>query len=243
MPNPDRSAVPALSLTDEILEELALCEGALGVKFRDLTLLRRALMHASGADHRLGSNERLEFLGDSILNFVVCERLFREYPDLREGDLTKIKSAAVSRSACAQIAAQLGLERFMIVGKGMKTVSSLPSSLLADVFESLIAAIYLDQGLDAAKAFLDPLLAPVIEEATDVEGGGNYKSLLQQKSQREFASMPRYVVVDETGPDHAKRFLVAVEIDDRTFPPAWGRNKKEAEQLAAKEALEALDGS
>jgi ribonuclease-3 len=83
-------------------------------------------------------------------------------------------------------------------------------------------------------------LTPVIEEATDIEGGGNYKSLLQQKSQRDFAAMPRYVVVEETGPDHAKRFLIAVEIDDRSFPPAWGRNKKEAEQLAAKEALEVL---
>jgi ribonuclease-3 len=234
------SAIPALAITAEIREELALCEDALGVRFRDPALLRRALMHASGADHRLGSNERLEFLGDSILNFVVCERLFREYPQLREGDLTKIKSAVVSRSACAQIADGLGIAPFLVVGKGMRSVASLPPSLLADVFESLIAAIYLDQGLEAATTFLHPLLTPVIEEATDVEGGGNYKSLLQQKSQRDFAAMPRYVVVEETGPDHAKRFLIAVEIDDRSFPPAWGRNKKEAEQLAAKEALEVL---
>lgn len=240
MPNSDRSAIPPISLTDEIREELALCEKALGVRFRDPALLRRALMHASGADHRLGSNERLEFLGDSILNFVVCERLFREYPQLREGDLTKIKSSVVSRSACAQIAQGLGIAPFLVVGKGMKGVASLPSSLLADVFESLIAAIYLDQGLEAATAFLHPLLTQVIEEATDVEGGGNYKSLLQQKSQRDFAAMPRYVVVEESGPDHAKRFRIAVEIDDRSFPPAWGRNKKEAEQLAAKEALDIL---
>lgn len=240
MPNPDRSAIPAISITDEIREELARCEEALGVRFRDPALLRRALMHASGADHRLGSNERMEFLGDSILNFVVCDRLFREYPQLQEGELTKIKSAVVSRTACAQVAAQLGLERFLIVGKGMKGVASLPSSLLADVFESLLAAIYLDQGLDAATAFLLPLLTPVIEESTDVEGGGNYKSMLQQKSQRDFAAMPRYVVIEESGPDHAKRFRIAVEIEDRAFPPAWGRNKKEAEQLAAKEALEIL---
>lgn len=236
----DRSAVPALSITDEVREELELCEALLGVRFREPALLRRALMHASGADHRLGSNERMEFLGDSALSFVVCERLFREFPDLQEGELTKIKSAVVSRKTCAEIASRLGIERFLVVGKGMRSGAALPSSLLADVFESLIAAIYLDQGWDAVTTFLQPLLTPAIEEAFDAEGAGNFKSLLQQKSQRDFSAMPRYVVVEESGPDHAKRFRIAAMIDDRSFPAAWGRNKKEAEQRAAQQALEAL---
>lgn len=126
---------------------LARCERRIGYFFRDRLMLRAALTHASGAEHRLASNERLEFLGDAILGFVVCEMLFRQFPQYLEGELTKIKSVVVSRQTCAKISEALGLQEFLILGKGMTTTPSVPPSVLADVFESLVAGIYLDSTL------------------------------------------------------------------------------------------------
>ena len=128
------------------------CQMILGYRFRNLTLLKESLAHASGADHRLASNERLQFLGDAILGAVVCEQLFRKFPDYLEGDLTRIKSVVVSRRTCAKISAELGLEQFLTIGKGMGSHAQTPPSVLADVFESLIGAIYLDGGLEAAES-------------------------------------------------------------------------------------------
>src|SRR4029077_4063402 len=131
--------------TEELsAERIAQCEARLGYTFTDKVLLKAALTHASGAQHRLKSNERLEFLGDAILGFVVCERLFQLFPDYLEGDLTKIKSIVVSRNTCTKISDQMGLAEFLILGKGMTTNPRVPASLLSDVFESLTAAIYLD---------------------------------------------------------------------------------------------------
>ena len=130
----------------EILEE---CQKAIGYTFRQPELLRGALTHASGANTRLASNERMEFLGDSVLGLVVCEQLFERFPDYQEGDLTKIKSAVVSRRACTRISKHLNLGEFLFLGKGMHLHSAVPSSLLADVFESMVAAIYLDGGMAA----------------------------------------------------------------------------------------------
>src|SRR5947209_8427489 len=134
----------------EILEE---CQKVIGYSFRQPEILRGALTHTSGADTRLASNERLEFLGDSVLGLVTCEQLFLRFPDFQEGDLTKIKSVVVSRRTCARISRILNLGDFLFLGKGMHLHSAVPASLLADVFESLVAAIYLDGGLDAAKQF------------------------------------------------------------------------------------------
>ncbi|MCG8586877.1 MAG: ribonuclease III, partial [Pirellulales bacterium] len=129
---------------DDGLPRLTLCEERIGYSFKDKRLLLAALTHASGAQHRLTSNERLEFLGDAILGAVVCEMLYRQFPEYLEGDLTKIKSAVVSRQSCAKISNALGLEECLFLGKGMTTAPTLPSSLLSDVLESLIAALYLD---------------------------------------------------------------------------------------------------
>src|SRR3981189_3362344 len=134
------------TLTDAHIPELQRCERRIGYVFADKNLLIAALTHASGAQHRLASNERLEFLGDAILGAVVCELLYTQYPDYLEGDLTKIKSVVVSRQTCAKISEGLGLQEFLILGKGMTTSPTVPPSLLADVFESLVAAIYLDGG-------------------------------------------------------------------------------------------------
>ncbi len=127
------------------------CEQRLGYRFRDRQLLEAALTHASGADHRLSSNERLEFLGDAVLGLVVCEQLFTQFPDQLEGDLTKLKSIVVSRQTCAKISQALGLREFLVLGKGMTTNPAVPPSVLSDVLESLIAAIYLDGGIESAR--------------------------------------------------------------------------------------------
>lgn len=223
------------------LEKLRLCEQRIGYKFQNETLLLGALTHASGAEHRLASNERLEFLGDAILGAVVCELLYHQYPDYLEGDLTKIKSVVVSRQSCAKISEALGLDDCLIVGKGMASNPVVPPSLLADVFESLLAAIYLDGGDAAARKFVLEYIAPEIELAAAGELGGNYKSLLQQLAQRDLGTTPTYQMLDEKGPDHAKCFKVAALVGGQRYQPAWGRNKKEAEQRAACNALAELN--
>jgi ribonuclease-3 len=227
---------------DQQQSVLQRCERRLGYVFGDKSLLTEALTHASGAEHRLASNERLEFLGDAILGAVICELLFERYPDYLEGDLTKIKSEVVSRQTCAKISEALGLQEFLIVGKGMAATRSIPPSLLADVFESLVAAIYLDGDFAAARRFIEQYMGPEIELAAAGESGGNYKSLLQQFAQREFSSTPTYTLLDEKGPDHRKCFKIAAQVGGTRYQAAWGRNKKEAEQRAASNALAEING-
>src|SRR6476620_1199974 len=147
-------------LTDAQIPEMERCERRIGYSFRDKSLLAAALTHASGAQHRLASNERLEFLGDAILGAVVCEILYVQYPEYLEGDLTKIKSVVVSRQTCAKISEALGLQEFLILGKGMTTHPQVPPSLLADVFESLVAAMYLDGGDAAVRPFINAFIGP-----------------------------------------------------------------------------------
>ncbi|NLS93333.1 MAG: ribonuclease III [Planctomycetaceae bacterium] len=226
--------------SNNVLDQMAACQERLEYRFKDQELLRAALTHASGAEHRLASNERLEFLGDAILGAIVCELLYRQYPDYLEGDLTKIKSVVVSRQTCARISAALGLEEVLILGKGMTTHPSIPSSLLADVFESLIAAVYLDGGSEAARQFVVRHIEPEIEATVDGATGGNYKSLLQQLAQREHGTTPTYQLLDEKGPDHSKCFKICAQVGRRRYQAAWGRNKKEAEQRAARNALSQL---
>jgi ribonuclease-3 len=229
------SSAPEISLLEKLQQRI-------GYKFKDESLLLAALTHASGAEHRLASNERLEFLGDAILGAVVCELLYRQFPDYLEGDLTRIKSVVVSRLTCAKLSETLGMQEFLILGKGMITHPSVPSSLLADVFESLVAAIYLDGGDAMARQFIAEAIGPEIELVAGGEIGSNYKSLLQQLAQREHGITPTYQLLDEKGPDHSKCFKIAAQIGADRFPPAWGRNKKEAEQRAARNALNQLSG-
>jgi ribonuclease-3 len=233
--------IPRLEPTAAQLTELERCERRIGYKFENKPLLISALTHASGAQHRLASNERLEFLGDAILGQFVCERLFEQYPDYLEGDLTKIKSVVVSRQTCAKISEALGMQEFLVLGKGMTTHPTVPPSVLADVFESLVAAIYLDGGSPASQDFLGRFMGPEIELAAAGELGGNYKSLLQQLAQRENGLTPTYQLLDEKGPDHSKCFKVAAQVGKARYQPAWGRNKKEAEQRAARNALAELN--
>jgi len=238
---------PGAELGDESIEsiesKLARCQEIVEHRFSNISLLHAALTHASCATHRLASNERLEFLGDSVLGIVVCEWLYQEYPEYSEGDLTKIKSSVVSRRSCGKAACELGLDTCLIVGKGVTKSRSFPRSLVSDVFESVVAAIYLDAGLDAVRTRLRKWLAPEVAAAVEDQNVGNYKSTLQQYAQRECASTPVYRLIGESGPDHRKRFQVAAVINNEQYHPAWGNNKKDAEQHAAANALAMLHQS
>jgi ribonuclease-3 len=223
----------------EVLEE---CQAAIGYRFRRPELLRAALTHTSGADTRLSSNERMEFLGDAVLGLVTVEQLYLRFPEYQEGDLTKIKSAVVSRRTCARISKALNLGDFLFLGRGMQWHGVMPGNLLADVYESLVGAIYLDGGLDAAKEFILRYVGPEIEQVAEAAHAGNFKSLLQQVAQREYNATPQYVLLDEKGPDHSKCFKVAALIGRYHYPAAWGRTKKEAEQKAAMNGLAHING-
>lgn len=216
-------------------------EQIIGYRFSDRNLLIKALTHSSTADNRLSSNERLEFLGDSILALVICQTLFERFPGYLEGDLTKIKSMLVSRNTCAQIAMEFGLQEFLKVGKGLASDRALSGSLAAGLLEAVIGATYIDGGFGAARSVILKTFGPAIEQADAEQAQGNYKSLLQQYAQQKLNTTPVYELLDEKGPDHDKCFEAQVVVADRHFSSAWGRSKKEAEQKAAFNALVELE--
>ena len=217
-------------------DNLESCEQRIGYRFTDRSLLRRCLTHSSSAETRLDSNERLEFLGDAVLGLVICEHLFQLYPDQREGQLTQMKSWLVSRQTCARVARALDLEPLIFVGRGLQQI---PESILSAVIESLIAGIYFDGGLGAARTFIVMAFGEELRLCRPLDSE-NYKSQLQEYTQRELACTPEYFVQEESGPDHAREFLVAARVGEQTFPSGRGRSKKEAEQQAARNALLAL---
>ncbi len=218
----------------------AAAEQAIGHTFRDPVLLERALTHASLADRRVTSNERLEFLGDAILGMIVCEHLYATFPEFLEGELTKIKSHVVSRRTCAEIAVSAGLDELLFLGKGMSRRHALPESVTAAVFESIVAALYLDAGWEPARRFVMTHMADRVTQAARLGHQYNFKSALQQALLQQHRPPAIYAVLDEKGPDHAKCFEVAVQSGEDRFPGRWGPSKKEAEQLAALEALRGL---
>jgi len=228
-----------LTLTSEIIDR---CQSALDYQFQDRDLLQVCLTHASGAKHRLASNERLEFLGDAILGMVVCEMLYRMFPEYTEGELTRIKSILVSRRTCAKISEKLGCHEFMLLGKGLSTFNSVPPSVTAAVFESLIAGVYLDGGLEPARTMIERFMEEEIELTVQQRQGRNYKSQLQHLAQKTFGETPVYRLLDQKGPDHSKCFYVSAVIGDQDYLPAWGSTKKDAEQRAAHNAISQIQG-
>jgi len=215
-------------------------EQRLGYTFRDRELFLQALTHSSSTVVPLSDNERMEFLGDSVISIVVSEYLFRSFPVTDEGRMTQMRSPAVSTLTLARRATALGLDRAAFMGKGISANGAPPPSVRANLFEGLVAARYLDGGYAAAREFVLEQLAGEIEDAARGEGEQNYKSFLQQYSQARFGTPPQYRVVRESGPNHARVFDVAAVVGGRRFPAERGRSKKEAEQEAARAALEKL---
>ncbi len=215
-------------------------EKILQYTFKNPDLLKESLTHASIADNRLNSNERMEFLGDAVLDLIVCEALYRRFPEYLEGELTKVKSAVVSRRTCAEVSNETGLTDLLIIGKGISSREEMPSSLAAAVYESIVAAVYLDGGFEVVKEYVLRTMTPKIEVISSNSHQQNYKAVLQQHAQKILGATPIYELLDEKGPDHSKCFEVCVTVDGRRFTSAWGPNKKMAEQKAALLALEEL---
>jgi ribonuclease III len=213
------------------------CERRIGYEFANKDLFFAALTHASSSGSRLDSNERLEFLGDAVLGFTVCEFLFERYTDWDEGDLTQIKSILVSRQTCARLGRELQLDQCLVMGKGVTRENAIPISVLANAFESTIAAIYLDGGFEVAKKFILRHLEKEVHAAVIGDLERNHKSEFQQFCQKQFGQSPRYELVSEVGPDHSKTFEVCAIVGQRRFAPARGSNKKIAEQRAAGNAM------
>ncbi|MHC4841270.1 MAG: ribonuclease III [Planctomycetota bacterium] len=214
----------------------------LGYDFKNLETLRVALTHSSAKSDSHPSNERMEFLGDAVLGLIVSEMLFHKFPEFPEGELTRVKSVAVSRAMLAERIQELGVADLMYLGKGVRRDKSahLPTSILANLYEGLLCAVYEEGGLEAARGFIDRDLGPVIRRITSHQFQQNYKSALQHLVQARQERAPSYKVIDEVGPDHQKEFHVVVHVDGVTYGPGKGRNKKEAEQRAAKAALNVL---
>jgi ribonuclease-3 len=228
-----------MQVTDRC-ESLKKCQEGLGYSFKDVTLLERALVHTSCRLEYNGSNERLEFLGDAILGMVISEHLYKTFPGCPEGELTRIKSVVVSQALLAKVGKRLKLGHYITVGKGLSDRQSFPRSLIANVFEAIIAAIYLDRGLQATHDFILTHLGEEIKLVSKDEHEKNYKSLLQQYCQKHLTTTPHYKVIKQEGPDHGKTFEVMVVIKDEEYGRGKGNSKKEAEQSAAKAALQAV---
>ena len=218
-------------------------EKKLNYTFRNKDLLEEALCHSSYANEhrggRLASNERLEFLGDSVLGFVTAEFLFSRHPDLPEGDLTRIRAALVCEQSLYEVAGKLGLGAYLKLGRGEESGGGRTrTSILADAVEAVFAAVYLDGGISAASALIHRCLLDAEREET--ERRRDYKTALQELVQRQADQMLAYRVVGEQGPDHAKIFAAEVLLNGASIGSGSGHSTKEAEQAAARSALERL---
>jgi ribonuclease-3 len=220
---------------DESLDTL---DRVLGVRFDDATLRRTCLTHRSFAfEQGLDlTNERLEFLGDSVLGLVVTDMAYRSYPELAEGTLAKLRAAIVNMVALADVARELGLGNLVLLGKGEEQSGGRDkSSILADALEAVFGAVYLDRGLSVATELIERLFRPRMEAYVRGEGDRDYKTILQELASQKVRSMPDYRLAEE-GPDHEKRFTATVFVGGEPMGSGTGRSKKEAEQQAAQEA-------
>ena len=218
-------------------------EQAAGIQFNDLELLRQAFTHRSYLnEHRgeaAGHNERLEFLGDAVLELVSTHFLYTKFPDKHEGELTAYRAALVNATTCAEVASELGMNDYLLLSRGeAKDTGRARGVLLANAFEALIGAIYMDQGYDAARDFIAAHLLPKIDEIIKKRLWQDAKSTLQEKSQETQGVTPSYSVIEETGPDHDKQFIVGVYLSDKLIAKGSGKSKQEAEQSAARAAIE-----
>jgi len=220
-------------------------EKKLDYKFKNKTLLKEALTHPSfqkkSLKDKTTNNQRLEFLGDSVLNLIVTEHLYRKLASFSEGKLTKIKSVMVSKITLAKWANHLSLGKNIFMGKGEDLTGGRKKlSILADCFEALLGAIYLDNSLKKAKKIISPFVEAETELIIRGKHEDDYKTLLQEISQKKMKCLPKYFLIKEKGPDHKKTFCIEVKIKKITYATGTGDNKKEAEQNAAQDALKKL---
>lgn len=218
-------------------------EDKLEYHFKNQNYLKTALTHSSYANETRvpgGSNERLEFLGDSILGLVVADYLFKQFPDLPEGDLTKKRAALVCEKACCGFSTQLDVGKYLLLSHGEQNSGGRTrSSILADAFESIIAAIYIDGGMEEARKFILRFVLPLLQTAKP-KVFKDYKTALQEIIQQNPEEHLEYVLTGESGPDHDKHFTVEVHLNSNVIGKGGGRSKKEAEQQAAREAMELM---
>ena len=219
-------------------------EEKLGYTFSNPALLENALTHSSCANEsrgRLQSNERLEFLGDSILGMVVAEHLYRNHPDLPEGELTRTRAALVCEESLVEVAQALGLGDYLKLGKGEEAGGGRNRpSIRADAVEAVLAAVYLDGGIGSARKIIQKYI--LSKELAGLRGGRDYKTALQELVQRESGQVLKYCLTGQSGPDHDKRFFVEVQLNGKAVGRGEGHSKKEAEQMAAKAAIGKLEG-
>jgi len=222
--------------------QLDALDRTLGVRFHDAGLRAAALTHRSFAfeEGLTVTNERLEFLGDSVLGLVVTDMAYTSYPDLPEGQLAKLRAAIVNMQALADVARGLGIGDLILLGKGEEQSGGRDkASILADALEAIFGAVYLDDGLDRARALIERLFRPRMEAYVRGEGDRDFKTILQELASQRLRSLPSYEVAED-GPDHQKEFTAVVSVAGEELGAGTGRTKKEAEQHAAREAYERL---
>lgn len=217
-------------------------EEKIGISFKDKSLLRQAFTHrsylnenkANGSEH----NERLEFLGDAVLELVITDFLYNKFKDMNEGELTSLRSALVNADTCARVASALGANDFLLLSKGeSKDTGRARQYILANTLESLIGAIYIDQGYEVARQFILSHLTPLTDEIVSEGSWIDSKSLFQEKAQENESTTPTYKTLKESGPDHDKHFTVGVYLGTKLYGEGDGKSKQDAEQAAAREAL------
>lgn len=229
-----------------MIESRCKLEDTIFYRFQNLRLVKEALTHSSYANekksNKIKNNERLEFLGDSVLSIVISDYLFRNYPHLPEGELTKVRSKIVCEATLSECARKIKLGNYMMFGRGEELTGGRErTSILADAYEALIAAVYLDAGLEKARKFILEQMGQTIEDAIQGKVFMDYKTRLQEVIQVEKSNRIKYELTGEEGPDHCKVFFSSVLLNDKVVGKGKGRSKKESEQEAAKEALRSLD--
>jgi len=233
-------------VTAERRRDLLLFEKYAGVRFKKLELLNLAFCHRSYANEspvKTNNNEKLEFLGDSVLGLITSEYLFSILTDKAEGDLARVKSFVVSEDSLAAIAKAIRVDNFILIGKGEEYSGGRnKKAILADCLEAIIGAYFLDSGMKLCRAFVLRYLVPEINKVLENRHKKDYKTLLQEFIQKKYKSYPKYVLVKKTGPDHDKTFWMEVKVNGKVYGPGKGKNKKEAEQKVASMAYRDFAG-
>jgi ribonuclease-3 len=227
------------------MNEISSIEAALSLTFSDKALLRRALTHRSyineNPDYLLEDNERLEFLGDAVLDFITGEYLYHRFPEMAEGRLTNLRSALVRTETLAQFAVELKLGDHLFLGRGEEESGGRERlAILCDAFEALLGALYLDSGIEATREFVCKIIEPALQEILNLDTAKDAKSRLQELAQSHFRITPVYRTIKEQGPDHAKEFTVEALVGDKIYGQGQGFSKQMAAQAAAEQALDVL---